>query len=226
MKVELAQEHVTIGHLEGHLHPMFRWSIEFDRILGRDELTLSLRHWIERENSVYPSMICAAGNIVSISVAGKGLVYIVLEDDLNQRWVKICLPLVKFSSLLNLEWIAQGEVSVATTGLFSKWMTVQKFLAGTGILPVELVYGFQYVKTYMLKNPLTVEPLRTWKVQMEMHASGVFKLHSSETISPIPIFVKYFDMAVIKEFIAQLIASKKAKRPSTTESNVVQKKKK
>lgn len=160
-QLEISQEFTSIGHLDGHLHEMFRWSIEFDRLLGKDEITLCIRHWIAKDDSTYPRIVSAAGHVVSVSIAGKGLVSIVLEDDYGKRWVKICLPVRKFSTLLNVEWIAQGEVSLASMGFFSKSMTPKKFIIGSEILPVELVYGFQFIKTYVMRNPLTVEPLRS-----------------------------------------------------------------
>lgn len=140
---------------------MFRWTIELDCITGQDGLKLAVRHWLEKDDLSYPTVVFAARSVVAISIIGKGLVSIVLEDDVCKRWVRICLPVQKFSTLLNVEWIAQGEVSVATMGLFSKTMTTTKFLNNAEILPVDLVYGFQLVKSYMLRNSLTVEPSRT-----------------------------------------------------------------
>lgn len=46
-KIEIAQEDTSLGHLDGHLSDNFWWSLEFDRLVGKDALTLCVRHgWI------------------------------------------------------------------------------------------------------------------------------------------------------------------------------------
>lgn len=59
-----------------------------------------------------------------------------------------------------------------------------------------------------------------------MKVAGLLKDGSSMTINPTYIFVRFFDMSVVKESIAKLLTAKKGKKPSMTTSKVVQKKRK
>lgn len=117
----------------------------------------------------------------------------------------------------------KGEVSVATMGFFAKNYNAKKLIALVGMVPVELMYGFQFVKYVILKNPLKASTPNSWKLDQEMRATGVFDVDPIENLDQI-VFKGYFDVFAIQEYVFKKVqksklveksSPKKAKKPAT-----------
>lgn len=184
--MSLKDEDVSFAHFDGQMGVNFKWTIEFDR-LDTGDLVLYIKHWSSASESS-GRIVASAGPIVSLTVSGRGMVSIVLEDQVAQKWVKVSLPSKKFSGDLNMEWISQGEISIIGMGFFVKSMTTERIAQCRGLLPMEIVYGFQYVKTFLLKNPQKVATSRTWQVHREMLSLGIFSVIPDAKISQKCVF--------------------------------------
>lgn len=113
---------------------------------------MCLKHWILSSDGKIATD-GSASPVVAVSIAGKGMMFILLEDNKLKKWVRQNLSPQKLSGDLNVDWIVRGEISVATMGFFPRTMTAEKLTKSIGMLPVEILQGFQYVKTHVMKNP-------------------------------------------------------------------------
>lgn len=111
----------------------FRWSIEFDQ-LGMDDVLICLKFW-----TLDSKFVASVGPVVSVGIAGKGLLSVFLEDMKVKQWVRIDLSPKAFSGNLNVDWMARGEIGVATMGFFSKTLTADKLTQLVGVHPMEIV---------------------------------------------------------------------------------------
>lgn len=72
-------EDILFAHFDGQLAENFRWSSEFDR-LGSKDLVLCLNHWVLGTDGE-TVLVGAAGPVVGVSMVGKGLLSIILEEN-------------------------------------------------------------------------------------------------------------------------------------------------
>lgn len=151
-----------------------------------------------------------------MSIAGKGQVSAILEHVKLRKWVKVSLSPRQYSGDINIEWMMKGEVSVASMGFFAKTQTSNKLANLVGLLPVELLYGFQFVKTFVMKNLLRVSPPNSWRLDHKMRSTGVYDIDPSENLDPKFIFSRYFDIFAVHEYCLKRVERSQMK---TTEKS-------
>lgn len=193
---------IAYAHFEGQMAESFKWSMELDRFASND-MVLCLKHWILGSDGTNV-LIGSSGPVVALSIAGKGLMTIILEDSNLHRWVRLNLSPKQFSGDLNVDWIVRGEISVAAMGFFSKTMTAEKLTNVVGLLPVEILNGFQYVKTHMMKNRNLCLTPNSWKLMHEMELKGVFGFEPNQDLKADLVFTKQFDAEACRKWISDM----------------------
>lgn len=111
----------------------------------------------------------------------------------------------KYSAELNVDWMVKGEISVATMGFFPRTTTTEKLIRSVGMLSIEILNGFQFVKTHVMRNPqLGIMP-NSWALSQEMKSKGVFTLNPLQNLKRDLVFSKLFRIESARKWISELL---------------------
>lgn len=99
----------------------------------------------------------------------------------------------------------KGEVNVESMCFFPKTLSAKKLLSLFRLLPVDLLYGFQFLKTFIMKNPLRVSPCNSWRLDYKMRTIGVFYVNPTENLDPKFLFKIYFVISAIREYASKRV---------------------